>query len=236
MIKLIVNADDFGYSEALNYGVIDAHVHGILNSTTTMMNMPGAEHALLLAKKHPTLQVGIHLVLTCGKPLRGDVPTLVDEHGNFKKLRDVQGNPNAISLEDLEKEWVAQIEKFLSLGVKPTHFDSHHHTHGIPEFLPVVKKLSKLYNLPVRRISEDNKEEINPFSDAILKDFYGDSATYDYFDTIKDRVSDGQTVEVMTHPAYLDHHILNGSSYNVARVKELDILTKAVLPEGIELV
>ncbi len=44
-IKVINNADDFGYSNAINYGIIDAHVQGILNSTTIMANMPGFEHA-----------------------------------------------------------------------------------------------------------------------------------------------------------------------------------------------
>jgi predicted glycoside hydrolase/deacetylase ChbG (UPF0249 family) len=49
MIKLIVNADDFGYSRGINHAIIDCHQHGIVNSATMMMNMPGVAHAVELA-------------------------------------------------------------------------------------------------------------------------------------------------------------------------------------------
>lgn len=55
MIKLIVNADDFGLTEGTNYGIIDGHINGLVNSTTMMMNMPGTEHAVHLAKEYKTL-------------------------------------------------------------------------------------------------------------------------------------------------------------------------------------
>jgi predicted glycoside hydrolase/deacetylase ChbG (UPF0249 family) len=87
LIKLIVNADDFGYSRCVNFGIIDAHRDGINNSATMMMNMLGVGHAIELAKENPKLQVGIHLVLTCGKPLLPDVPSLVDESATLKNFQ-----------------------------------------------------------------------------------------------------------------------------------------------------
>ena len=68
-MKLIINADDFGYSNGVNYGIIDAFKNGILTSTTCLTNMPGFNHAIQLAKENPNLGIGIHLTLTCGKPL-----------------------------------------------------------------------------------------------------------------------------------------------------------------------
>lgn len=232
MIKLIVNADDFGYSKGINYGIIESHKNGIVNSTTMMMNMPGVTHAVNLAKENPNLKVGIHLVLTCGKPLLLDVPSLVDQNGNFKKNR----NDSNISLEDLEREWTAQVEKFLETGLTLTHFDSHHHVHAVPKFLPVVQKLSKKYNVSARRASEHAIEGVPPFSDVFLHDFYGDGATFDYFEKILPRVRDGQTVEVMCHPGYLDHDVLNNSTYAKERVTEVDILTSIKLPKEFILV
>ena len=228
MIKLIVNADDFGYSKGINYGIIEAHRNGIVNSTTMMMNMPGVSHAVDLAKENPNLKVGIHLVLTCGKPLLTDVPTLVDQDGFFKKNRDIL--ESNISLEELEREWTAQVEKFLETGLTLTHIDSHHHVHTVPRFLPIVQKLSKKYNLSVRRVSDHALEGVPPYSDVFLHEFYGEGATYDYFEKIITQVQDGQTVEVMCHPGYLDHEVLNNSSYAKDRVTEVEILTSIKLP------
>jgi chitin disaccharide deacetylase len=234
LIKLIVNADDFGYSRGVNYGIIDAHKYGIVNSTTMMMNMPGVNHAVELVKEHPTLKLGIHLVLTCGKPLLSDVPSLMDEQGKFKRINDfIKGNN--LSLLDLEREWTAQIDRFLDFGLTATHFDSHHHVHSIPEFLPVIQRLSRKYNLPVRRISEQPVEGVPSFTDSFLHDFYGDGVTDDYFVELAKRDVDNQTIEVMCHPGYLDYDVLSGSSYAADRVKETSILTSVTLPNNIRL-
>lgn len=233
MIQLIVNADDFGYSRAVNHGIIDSHVNGIVNSTTIMMNMPGTEHAIQLSKEHPTFRVGIHLVLTCGKPLLNNVPSLVNEQGDFKKLAYFAND--GVNKDEVYQEWSAQIERALSFGIKPTHFDSHHNVHGINELASVVHKLATTYQLPVRN-SLQLPEGVQAFTDVFLHDFYGETIVADYFHMLKDKVTDGKSVEVMCHPAYLDNEVLLGSSYNVDRLKEYDILTNTVLPANIELI
>ena len=101
MIQLIVNADDFGLTEGTNYGIIDGHINGLVNSTTMMMNMPGTEHAVHLAKEYKTLGVGVHLVLTAGEPLLKNVPSLVGADGLFHKQGVVrEGN---IDPEEVER-------------------------------------------------------------------------------------------------------------------------------------
>ncbi|WP_042456964.1 chitin disaccharide deacetylase [Neobacillus dielmonensis] len=234
MIKLIVNADDFGYSRGVNYGIIDAHKYGIVNSTTMMMNMPDADHAIELAKQTPSLPLGIHLVLTCGRPLLPDVPTLVNQDGNFKKLGSLKDNRDLLSSE-IEREWTAQIEKFLATGLVPTHFDSHHHVHTLPELLPIVQRLSAKYQLPVRRINEMAVKGVPAFTDVFLHDFYGDGATWDYFNNLGSRADENQVVEVMCHPGYLDFSLMTGSSYNKERVRETAILTSVKLPNQVTL-
>lgn len=235
MIQLIVNADDFGFSSGVNYGIIDTHLNGIVNSATMMMNMEGTEHAIQLAKEHPSLQVGIHLVLTCGKPLLQDVGSLTNEEGFFHSLSELHLKKDSVHLEEVEREWTAQIEKFLSSGVPLTHMDSHHHVHTIEELLPVVQLLSKKYSLPVRANGGDQIQGVEPFSDVALFDFYGDGLEATYFDNLKESFTQPIKIEVMAHPAYLDTALLNGSSYTYKRIEEVDILKTVVLPDDIQL-
>jgi chitin disaccharide deacetylase len=236
MTKLIVNADDYGYSKGVNYGIIEAHLNGIVNSATMMMNMYAVEHGIELAKQTPTLGLGIHLVLTAGKPLLDDLETIVDQNGAFHKLSFWNDHSTA-NVAEVEKEWDAQIQKFLSFNLKPTHLDSHHHMHMLPILQPVIVKLSQKYDLPVRISENHHIEGIIPFTDQLLTDFYGSDIPVDYFETIKERIVEGvETVEIMVHPALVDNHLKNGTSYCFERLTELDILTNSKLPEGIELV
>ncbi|MBM7692027.1 putative glycoside hydrolase/deacetylase ChbG (UPF0249 family) [Peribacillus deserti] len=229
MINLLINADDFGFSQGVNHGIIDCHKYGIVNSATMMMNMAGTEHAIELAKQNPRLKVGIHLVLTCGRPLLQDVPSLVDDYGNFNSLANLAKAVD-ISLDELEREWTAQVERFLASGLKPTHLDSHHHVHTMDQLLPVIQKLSNKYDLPVRVNGNKLLEGVKPLTDLSLFDFYGESVSSDYFLHLHDRLEEGKTVEIMCHPAYLDTNLLKGSSYTHTRLKELEILTSVQLP------
>lgn len=230
MIDLLVNADDFGFSRGVNHGIIDCHKYGIVNSTTIMMNAAATQHAIELSKNTPTLKVGIHLVLTWGKPLLSDVPSLVDENGIFKKQSILIENPTEISLYELEREWSAQIDLLLASGVVPSHFDSHHHVHGIKAFYPIVKKLSDYYHLPVRKAGA-HFEDIETVADIFMDDFYGEGVVAAYFDNLNSSKLDGKSLEIMTHPAYLDTDLLNGSSYTTARLRETDILINTQLPK-----
>ncbi|CDQ38688.1 MULTISPECIES: chitin disaccharide deacetylase [Virgibacillus] len=221
MKQLIINADDFGYSRAINYGIIDAHTEGVLTSTTLMTNMPGAQHAYELGRNHPDLGIGVHLTLTCGKPICSTHHTLVDMDGNFKKLHHYQKRFH-IDQEELYSEWKAQIESFIASGLTPTHLDSHHHIHHKETMQPIFVELAKEYNLPVRNYLQHNDTtkalrtteafEMNP--EVLLKDIDELLAMYRH----------ATTIEIMCHPAYLDKQILEQSSYAMPRIEELTAL------------
>ena len=83
MTKLIVNADDFGLSEAVNYGIISAYKNGIVRSTTIMAGMPAFDHAVELLKENKGLGCGVHMTLSLNKPVLNYHKTIVDENGNF---------------------------------------------------------------------------------------------------------------------------------------------------------
>ena len=115
--RLIVNADDFGHAAGVNEGIIEAHVDGILTSTSLMVDMRAAAHAVGSAREHPRLSVGLHYV--------EDGPE-IDEPGHAART------------------FAAQLERFRELtGSDPTHVDSHHHVHmsRMSTFAPLVEPL-----------------------------------------------------------------------------------------------
>lgn len=233
MIQLIVNADDFGLSKGVNYGILEAHKNGIVNSATMLMNGLGTNHAIEMAKEHPSLKVGIHLVVTYGNPLSKNVSSLINQDGRFKSQAQILA-ANDLDLDELEQEWSSQIDAFLKTGLRPTHIDSHHHIHGLKEFYTVVQYLSDKYQLPVRNISHAFTHILS-FSDVFLDTFYGEGVTPDFFRGLADTIEDGRIVEVMCHPGYVDHELLRESSYNIARINETSILTSIHLSGKIKL-
>ncbi|WP_258871175.1 ChbG/HpnK family deacetylase [Virgibacillus dokdonensis] len=88
-MKILINADDFGLTKGVTEGIIKAHTEGIVQSTTLMMNGKATQYAIAKAKKQPSLQVGIHLVLTWGKPLNNDLAILTNKDGfsNFQNQK-----------------------------------------------------------------------------------------------------------------------------------------------------
>src|SRR5476651_2669702 len=93
--RLIVNADDFGLSKSVNEAVVRAHRDGILTTASLMVNEPGFDEAVKLAKENPSLGVGLHLTLLCGKSALPPekIPSLVNSRGEFSK------NPVGVGLE-----------------------------------------------------------------------------------------------------------------------------------------
>lgn len=223
-MKLIVNADDFGISLGTNYGILEAHKNGIVTSTTLMVNMDTCEHAVHLAKQNPTLGLGIHFNLTKGYPLTEQI-SLTSKNGEFFKNYE---NIVKVGKDSIEKELRAQLNKFLSYGIEPSHFDSHHHVHLLPNVMDVVEKLAKEYGKPVRKAwyNDLNKREYSPLikGNDVFGDFFGNDVTVDsLIEIIKN--AKGEVLEIMCHPSFLDPEIYHGSSYNLGRINEYSILT-----------
>jgi predicted glycoside hydrolase/deacetylase ChbG (UPF0249 family) len=142
--QLVVNADDFGFTPDVNEGIVDAHTNGILTATTLMANGAAFEDAVRLARDHPSLDVGCHLVLVGGnslvdgKPLPATVPQLLAALA--RRRIDVYG------------ELRAQVQRIVATGIRPTHLDTHKHTHLTPPVLEAVARLSEEFGIPwVRR-------------------------------------------------------------------------------------
>lgn len=235
-MKIINNADDYGYSNAINYGIIDAYKFGFLTSTTIMANMGGFDHAIKLAKENPGLGVGVHLTLTCGQPLLKDCKTLADEKGDFKKISFYKDDSTSVDDNEVYNEWRAQIQKVIDAGIQPTHLDSHHHSHTYKNNIQIIIRLAHEFNLPVRNSFQDknvytsqgiNSTDllINPWHDEV-ENMKG-NVTQGIIARITKELEDNKdldVIEVMWHPAYLDKKIMTESSFNMPRIHEVAAL------------
>lgn len=149
---LIVNADDFGLSEGVSLGVLEAHKEGILTSTTFMVNFPWADEMATLLREAPELGVGIHLNITTGSPVLdpGKVPSLVGEDGQFAK--SLWHLRFGIDPSDVFREWSAQVEMGMQLlGRHPTHLDTHRYLQAFPGMSEVLVEVARTYNIPAVR-------------------------------------------------------------------------------------
>jgi len=224
-MKLIVNADDFGYSEGVNLGIVEAHRSGIVTSTSAMITMPAILQAAELAKKHPTLGVGLHLNITCGKPLTS-AKSLVNGNGFFNKPKE---NPDVAHFkkEEIRQEFLAQYEEFLRIfGRRPTHLDTHLYAHQIyPNVGEMIRELAREKNLPVRGFT------IAGFPSVSFLPWFKvgkDETEEDLLAKFESRIQESLTeeyAELMVHPAYTDAYLMKNSSYNMERFVELKALT-----------
>ncbi len=139
MRRLIVNADDFGFTSGVNRAIVEAHSRGIVTSSTLMANGATFAEAAQLAKTVPKLSVGCHVVLTDGKPvLEAKKLSSLTAGEHFRDgmvsfaARAIAGTMNS---DEIAAEAAAQIRKIQSAGVTVTHVDTHKHTHLFPKIL-----------------------------------------------------------------------------------------------------
>jgi chitin disaccharide deacetylase len=156
--NLIVSADDLGWTEGVNRGILDAFHGGIVTSASLLANGAAFAEAVKTAKSAPRLGVGVHLNLSDGAPVadRESVTSLLDDDGNladgperllFKRAR------RKLVLDEVEEEWDAQIQKVRDAGIRPTHLDGHKHVHMIPGLLDIALRLAKRHSIEAIRVS-----------------------------------------------------------------------------------
>mgnify|MGYP001560745460 CR=1 FL=1 len=258
MKKLIINADDLGYTKEINKAIIYAFKKGVVTSASIMANMPAFSDAVKLCKKDPKLDIGIHLNITTGKPVLNpnEIKSLIDSKGNFSLTSTlIKLFLNRINLNEIEKEFDAQIKKVISANLKPTHLDSHHHLiHIFPGILNRTIKLMKMYNLKWIRVPDEkfynsyyniqllNKVGLSFFSIPVRKKLYKNNLkhTGNFFGLLHERnvsmksfkkiiglLSDKEVNELCCHPGYENIDYLN-------RKKELKILTSKIFKDYIK--
>src|SRR5262245_27731981 len=134
---LIINGDDFGYSEAVNRAIIQAHREGMLTSASLMVNERAADQAVELAKQNPSLAVRLDMVLALDRAdlPHAEIPRITEPQGNFTTSSfraGVQYYFSQVARRELRCEMRAQFERFVGAGLPFSHVDGHTHLHQHP--------------------------------------------------------------------------------------------------------
>lgn len=233
MRRLIINADDFGFTPDVNAGIVEAHRNGVLTSTTMMANGEAFEDAVRLTRETPTLDIGCHLVLVQGRSLSTGVllpagPRHLLLHLARRRI-------------DVYKELRMQIEKLLAAGIRPTHLDTHKHTHLVPQVFRTVVRLAREFGISFVRLPLDRSlgipgpverfyRRMAEREDVRLTDhFLGFRLTGSLnevtFKAALERLPQGVT-EFMCHPGKLGSELAHAETrLKESRVRELEALT-----------
>lgn len=124
---LLITSDDYGVCHSVNRGIVEGFNNGVLQSTNFMATTPWFPEAIRLAKEND-LPVGVHLTLTCEwtglrhSPITG-APSLTDKLGYF--YSSYEELFHTMDIEDVKREFRAQITRVINSGVVPTHVDTH---------------------------------------------------------------------------------------------------------------
>ena len=158
--RLIVNADDFGLSPSVNAAVVRAHREGILTSASLMVNEPGFDEAVKLARANPKLGVGLHLTLLLGHAALPPekIPGLVNAR------REFSNSPVRVGVdyffkralrEQLRAEVRAQLEKFRATGLPLDHVNGHLHLHLHPVVFKILMAEAAAFGIQRMRLTRE---------------------------------------------------------------------------------
>lgn len=242
-MRLIVNADDFGYTPGVTRGVVQAHREGIVTATTLMTNAPDSDGAGRIARSMPSFDVGVHVVFTYGRALTPPerIRSLVDERGAFPRVTDLlrSGQPTA---EHALVEARAQYERARELiGREPTHLDTHHWVHDMRALEDAMLELAKETGAVLR--AHDGRQR-SRFRDAgvratdrFVREYqHAGAIGVDSLVALLEHLADQEagTVELMCHPGDPDAALLEGSRYAAERGVELRTLTDPTVRAAID--
>lgn len=214
-LRVIINADDFGMDGSCTAAILEAFERGFVTSTTAMCNMEGFAGAAARIMGTPYKgRVGIHFVLTEGRPLTEAIrrdPFFCDGdgmfHGRVKRFQPFGAERKRAVYGELRK----QAEAFAASGLAFHHADSHHHVHTVPAVAPIVRRVMEEFHIQKLRIHKNvgpaslPKRAFKAANNGLLK--LEGLAYSDLFCGYRDAEAalssgSGGLLEIMCHPDY----------------------------------
>ena len=252
MRSLVVSADDFGFTPAINRGVIDAFERGVVTAVSMMVDQPGSREAVRYARQAGAeLDVGLHLNLSVGRPCTRARSLTDTRTGAYLPIATLVARACArrVRAEEAFTECMAQANRLRDVGLTVTHLDGHRHLHLLPGIWEgVVAAADDLGGLPVRiprdRATGDHVTRRNMkrlLLDAVAAralrraaptvtpiHFVGAALQGDdrYRGRLRSLVGalPAGTSELMTHPGYRSGTLPGGDGYDAPRERELRVL------------
>lgn len=206
--QMIVNADDFGQSHAINRGIIEAFECGIVTSASLMVRWPAARDAAHFGRRHPELSLGMHV----------DLGEWIYRDEDWVALYEVVAADDAAAV---EREVSRQLTTFVALaGRTPTHLDSHQHVHRSEPMRSLLLKIAHRLQVPLRHYTP---------AVTYCGDFYGqdgkgspypEGISVDRLVAVIERLAPGLT-ELGCHPG---RGVAQTMAYNSERTQEVATL------------
>ncbi len=252
--RLIINADDFGISEGVNRGILEAHRAGSVTSTSLLVNLPAFRHAVQCAEGAPSLGVGLHFNLTMGAPVapRNQVRSLYDRRSSaFFSLPRFLAHAlrGRIDPSEVAIECDAQIDRMRATGRTITHLDAHHHVHVLPGVWKPVQAAAQRAGIGVVRLPFEQLHHTMRRPAALAEqlglrvvyklaggnghprpvDHFRGSALFtrqDFRTALLEVLNHhaSGTTELMVHPGYADAEAASWDRYTTPRERELAAL------------
>jgi len=218
--QLIIHADDAGLAWSENHATQIGMLKGSISSTSLMVPCPWFYEMAQFSLKNPELDYGIHLTLTGEwksypfKPITPNykIPSLVDKNGHFySKRENIRDHAN---IDEVRLELKNQIEYALSLGMKPSHLDSHMYTLGLrQDLIDLYQDLGNEYKLPIilsktlisytgEDPSKFNIDSNKCFESIFMASFneFKNQGLKVHYETILDSLPEGLSI-ILIHPA-----------------------------------
>lgn len=154
MPKIIINADDFGLSENINLGIIEAAKKGKLKSVSVVTcGRFFSKYIKIL--KDLELDLGVHLTITQESPLTEPkkIHSIVNSSGKFFDMHEFIWRYfcGKIDFGHIYLEWINQIQNLIRHDIIPIHMDGHQHLHILPGIIKIAKRLKSEYNIEYMR-------------------------------------------------------------------------------------
>lgn len=155
-MRLIINADDLGISHDVNRCIFELMSAGKVTSATLIANGPAAEEAAKRVPEFPDCSFGVHLNVTRFKPLTvgAHFGSLVGQSGEFCGTARTRWL-DRVQRQAVYAEWCSQIRRARSLGLEPSHLDSHDYVHTKPELFFVLKRVQRVFGIRKVRITRN---------------------------------------------------------------------------------
>ncbi len=220
--RLIVNADDFGLTRGVNAGIVDAHLRGIVTATTLMAHGAAFDHAVELSRAHPSLDVGVHLVLWDEAALPQRLPWFV--------MRAMK-----MSTAEITRLFSEQIAHVKSVGIAPSHVDTHKHTHTLPHVTRAMLAAARAHGIawvrrPLFRPGWRPPNGMRATDHFAGLDLTGKMTRTSLADRLT-RLRPGLT-ELMCHPGFNDADLgASPTRLTASRSAEIDALTAPEIRE-----
>lgn len=227
MKKLLVKADDFGFTDAISLSILLAHKNGIVKNTGMMVNMPAASQAATWIKHTPDLCLGLHVNLVVGKPCAdlNKIPGLIQENGNFisSKIRRKQlvKDNDLFNKDEVLIEIEAQIKRFIELNDrKPEYIEGH--AVMSKTIQDCILQLAIKYQIEVLPHHQPSDWSLPQFKYDHYSFYKTNKPYHEYFDYLLS--DDSELVLFVCHPGFMDQDIIRYSSLTLDRTLDYEMM------------